>query len=81
MHHCDTQMDERILHIYESYQKALEEANAVDFDDLLLLPRELFLHNPEILRKRQQKFQYILVDEAQDTNAIQFELMRLLVGE
>ncbi len=80
-HQCETQMDERILHIYESYQKALEEANAVDFDDLLLLPKELFVHNPEILRKRQQKFQYILVDEAQDTNAIQFELMRLLVGE
>ncbi len=81
LHYCENQMDERVCFIYESYQKALEDANALDFDDLLLLPQQLFLHSPETLKKRQDKFKYILVDEAQDTNAIQFELMRSLVGD
>lgn len=50
----------------------------LDFDDLLLLTKELFERNPAILQKRQQHFQYFLVDEAQDTNAIQFTLMKML---
>ena len=78
---CQTQKDERALRLYQLYQKSLIESNAVDFDDLLLLPKLLFLHNPEILTKRQNRFSYILVDEAQDTNTIQFELMRLLVSK
>lgn len=78
--HCQSQKEERVLHTYQLYQKALIAGNAVDFDDLLLLPKLLFLHAPQTLHKRQQRFHYILVDEAQDTNTIQFDLMRLLVG-
>lgn len=79
--HCDTQMEERISIIYKHYQSALEEANALDFDDLLLLTKELFSEYPDILKKRQDKFSHILVDEAQDTNTIQFDLMQLLITE
>jgi len=64
--------------VYQKYQKALEEANALDFDDLLLLPYHLFKTYPHILSKRQNKFKYVLVDEAQDTNRIQFELLKQL---
>ncbi len=66
--------------VYEQYQKELEKSNSLDFDDLLLLPYMLFKKDKEILKKRQNKFTYILVDEAQDTNRIQFELMRMLSG-
>lgn len=76
--HCETQQDERILEIYQKYQRALEDGNALDFDDLLLLSKELFEKSPETLQKRQKQFQHILVDEAQDTNALQFDLMRKL---
>lgn len=78
--HCQTQKEERALRAYQLYQKNLIDNNAVDFDDLLLLPKLLFLHAPTLLQKRQHRFQYILVDEAQDTNTIQFDLMRFLVG-
>lgn len=64
--------------IYELYQKELMKANSVDFDDLLLLPYLLFKQNTELLQKRQNSFDYIMVDEAQDTNWIQFELMRMI---
>jgi len=53
----------------------------LDFDDLLLLPYLLFKKNPEVLSKRKNKFLYILVDEAQDTNRIQFELIKMLSGD
>lgn len=73
-----SEYDQHMGQIYEEYQKTLEKANALDFDDLLLLPYLLFKKDKEILTKRQNKFDYILVDEAQDTNRIQFELMRML---
>ena len=66
--------------VYEQYQKELENSNSLDFDDLLLLPYLLFKKNKEILTKWQNKFDYILVDEAQDTNRIQFELIKMLSG-
>lgn len=75
---CQSQKEERALRAYQIYQKELIDTNAVDFDDLLLLPKLLFLHNQTILEKWQRRFQYILVDEAQDTNTIQFDLMRLI---
>ena len=70
--------EELALKVYEKYQKELEKANALDFDDLLLLPYILFRLKPEILEKRHKKFKHILVDEAQDTNRIQFELIKML---
>ena len=69
--------DQHMGQIYEEYQKALEKANSVDFDDLLMLPYLLFKKSKEAREKRQNKFDYILVDEAQDTNWIQFELMKI----
>ena len=70
--------DQVIAMVYEKYLKLLKENNSVDFDDLLLKPVELFKKHPEILEKYQYKFQYILVDEYQDTNSIQYELCKLL---
>ncbi len=72
--------DQHMGQIYEEYQKALEKANSLDFDDLLMLPYLLFKKNKETLTKRQNKFDFILVDEAQDTNRIQFELMKMMTG-
>ncbi len=72
--------DQHMGQLYEEYQKALEKANSLDFDDLLLLPYLLFKKDKETLAKWQKKFDYILVDEAQDTNRIQFELMRMMTG-
>lgn len=72
--------DSHILTIYTAYQKELQKANMMDFDDLLLIPYLIFKSNPEVLSKRQRKFQFVLVDEAQDTNWIQFELMKMLTS-
>lgn len=79
--YCETQSDEWCLELYKKYQKRLQDANALDFDDLLMLPKHLFENSPETLTKRQAQFEHILVDEAQDTNTIQFELMRKLCDE
>lgn len=76
--HVWSDYDQSMFKIYEEYQKSLESSNNLDFDDLLLLPHMLFTKHPDILQKWQNKFSYILVDEAQDTNWIQFELMKML---
>ena len=70
--------DETMWKVYEEYQKTLETSNSLDFDDLLLLPYQLFRKDSQILQKWQNAFDYILVDEAQDTNWIQFELMKMM---
>ncbi len=67
--------------VYKEYTKLLKENNSVDFDDLLLKPVELFKKNKEILEKYQERFKYILVDEYQDTNSIQYELCKLLANK
>ena len=67
-----------MLPVYEAYQQGLKVYNAVDFDDLLVLPLELFESHPEILAEYRRRFRYILVDEFQDTSIIQYRLMRLL---
>ncbi len=74
----DSNYDESMGKIYEEYQKTLETSNSLDFDDLLLLPYQLFIKDKAVLQKWQNAFDYILVDEAQDTNWIQFELMKML---
>lgn len=66
---------------YQQYVNQLTACNALDFDDLILLPTLLFQHNAEVRQKWQQKIQYLLVDEYQDTNTSQYELVKLLVGE
>ena len=72
---------ERIAHIYEEYRKELRKANALDFDDLLLEAVRLLKSAPHVREYYNRKFQYLLVDEYQDTNRPQYELMRLLAGD
>ena len=64
--------------VYKEYTKLLKDNNSVDFDDLLLKPVELLKKNKIILEKYQERFRYILVDEYQDTNSIQYELCKML---
>src|SRR5579864_9451756 len=71
---------ERVAHIYEIYRQELRKANALDFDDLLLEAVRLLKAVPEVREKYNRRFQYLLVDEYQDTNRPQYELMRLLAG-
>ena len=66
--------------VYKEYTKLLKDNNSVDFDDLLLKPVELLKKNKIILEKYQERFKYILVDEYQDTNSIQYELCKLLAS-
>ena len=73
-----TLIEKKLVEIYSTYQKALRDNDALDFDDLLLLPIELFDENPKILAKYQRKWKYILVDEYQDTNRPQFYLLTML---
>jgi len=67
--------DKRFIQIYDRYQDILKTNNCVDFDDLLVLPIKLFNHSPDRLEYYQNKFQYVLVDEYQDTNKPQFEFI------
>lgn len=66
--------------LYATYQHTLHSYNAVDFDDLILLPLQLLQTNANLREKWQNKIQYLLVDEYQDTNASQYELVKLLIG-
>jgi DNA helicase-2/ATP-dependent DNA helicase PcrA len=70
--------EEIVARVYRKYQTALEEENAVDFDDLLSRTLELFHNEPKVLEKYQQRFQHVLVDEFQDTNVVQYALTRRL---
>lgn len=67
--------------LYECYQEGLKLYNAVDFDDLIVLPIKLFRENPEVLARYKERFKYIMVDEFQDTSHQQYELMRLLADK
>ncbi len=73
--------NETMAHLYEVYEKELKENNALDFDDLLVKTVELFEKFPEILGYYQDRFRYIMVDEYQDTNAVQFKLVSLLAAK
>ncbi len=76
-----TYHDEITLRAYEAYQVRLASANAVDFDDLLLMTAQMLRTNREIRVRYQQKYQHLLIDEFQDTNATQYELVHLIAGE
>lgn len=67
--------------VYEDYQMTLERANALDFDDIIMLTVRLLEENPDILEYYRDRFRYILVDEYQDTNIAQYKLVSLLAGE
>jgi DNA helicase-2/ATP-dependent DNA helicase PcrA len=72
---------ERVAHLYEEYRKELRKANALDFDDLLLEAVRLLKSAPQVRDYYNRRFQYLLIDEYQDTNRPQYELMRMLAGE
>ena len=73
--------EQKIAELFFAYEKALKEAAALDFDDLLTKTVELLQNSPEIRQKWQRQFEYILIDEYQDTNAVQYALIKLLVNE
>ena len=70
----------KIADAYIEYENTLVKNNAMDFDDLIMNTVELLMNNPDVLDYYQKKFQYIMVDEYQDTNTAQFRLIRLLAG-
>lgn len=70
-----------LLNIYAAYERACQSAGVIDFAEILLRTHELLRDNPELLQHYQQRFQAILVDEFQDTNAIQYAWIRLLAGQ
>ncbi|MCB1637647.1 MAG: UvrD-helicase domain-containing protein, partial [Thiothrix sp.] len=74
------QDEARAARLYAAYQRQLKAYNAVDFDDLIVLPVQLFGQHPEVLEKWQNRLRYLLVDEYQDTNACQYRLIRQLAG-
>ena len=80
VHHCKSERDRVFSHFYQLYQNQLKAYNALDFDDLIMLPVLLFRQFPEALARWQQKIRYLLVDEYQDTNTSQYELIKLLVA-
>ncbi len=69
------------VRVYKEYEEVLKKSNALDFDDLLLKTVELFTRCPDVLESYQERFKYIMVDEYQDTNTVQFELVRLLANK
>ena len=79
--HGRSYFEEVVGRVYERYQQLLGESSALDFDDLLMKAVQLFRSNPEILSRYQKRYRHLLVDEFQDTNLVQYELMRLLAGE
>lgn len=73
--------EKTLSRIYTAYQRDLTENNAMDFDDLLLYAYRLLAGEPEVLEKYRQRFRYIMVDEYQDTNRLQYKIVRLLAKE
>ena len=71
----------KIAEVYEEYEKQLRANNALDFDDLLVKTVQLFQTQADVLEYYQERFRYIMVDEYQDTNTVQFELIRLLASK
>ena len=71
----------KVAQAYKEYQETLKKNNALDFDDLLVLAVELFRNCPDVLDYYQERFKYIMVDEYQDTNTVQFELISLLADK
>ena len=77
----DELMEEASALLYPRYHEALKSMNVLDFDDLLLLTLKLFKKYPDVLEQYRDKFRFIMVDEYQDTNRVQYDFIRLLAGE
>ena len=78
---ADTDGELRCSHVYQRYQQILENQNMLDFDDMLFFVYRLFHEFPEVLKKYQEQYRYLLVDEYQDTNMVQFKIVEMLAGE
>jgi DNA helicase-2/ATP-dependent DNA helicase PcrA len=76
--HSRSYFDEIVGRVYEHYQELLQQSSALDFDDLLMRTVQLFRQHPEILSRYQSRYLHLLVDEFQDTNLVQYELIRQL---
>lgn len=76
--YVNTDFDEIALEVYRKYEKSLKINNAVDFDDLLILPLKLFNNNSGVLQKYQEKYKYVFIDEYQDTNEPQYILSKMI---
>ena len=76
--YVNTDFDDIALEVYRKYEKRLKINNAVDFDDLLILPLKLFNNNPGVLQKYQEKYKYVFIDEYQDTNEPQYILSKMI---
>lgn len=74
-------LDEAVIKVYKRYVNTLKRNNSVDFDDLLILPLEIFKKSDEVLDKYMEHYQYILVDEYQDTNMVQYDLCKMLASK
>ena len=77
----NTEVEKKVIEIYHEYLKVLKKNNSVDFDDLLKLPVELFKRNSDVLERYQEHYQYILIDEYQDTNEVQYKLSKMLADK
>ena len=73
--------DEVVEKVYLEYEKSLKRSNAIDFDDLLILPLKLFNENIDILKKYQEKYKYVFIDEYQDTNTPQYLLSKMICNK
>ena len=71
---------DRFLKIYQAYESRKDSCHKIDFEDMLIRCRDLFLQRPDILKKWQEKFRYILVDEFQDINQVQYDVIRMLAS-
>lgn len=74
-------LDMAACKVYKMYESALKRSNSVDFDDLLILPLRIFKKDKSVLEKYQEHFKYILVDEYQDTNMVQYDICKLLASK
>ena len=72
---------QKIAQVYREYERQLHANNALDFDDLLLKTVQLFQTQPDVLESYQERFRYIMVDEYQDTNTVQFKFVSLLAAK
>ncbi len=76
--HSGSYFEEIVGRVYEKYQQMLEKSNALDFDDLLMKTVRLFKKHPDILEKYQKRYLHVMVDEFQDTNLVQYQLVKML---
>ncbi|HBQ60737.1 MAG TPA: hypothetical protein DD671_14250, partial [Balneolaceae bacterium] len=74
-------LDDITSRVYDIYNKRLKQSNAMDFDDLLVKPIELFQQHPDVLEKYQDRFKYIMIDEYQDTNHAQYKVTKMLADK